>query len=163
MLKIKVETYVLIMGCPQDGLPALDYRREHGLPERMDNRYPISCEIADDETLYRLLVAAGYRGTSYTDGTEAILAVDRGMLSFPAASETYHGASYGWRAEVAPATLRAEQQAQGSRQWHATLGDVLVAIASDSPDAQRARRAKAQRAAELRQQIAAAEQALAAL
>lgn len=159
MFKIKVDTWVKIAGCPDSGLPALDFRRDNGLQERMDDRFPIVADITD-ETLFRRLVEAGYYVTTYSDGTAAVLAIDNGR-GFPvrdAYSKTqyqYHGASYGWRAEVTPTLLR--------RLDPTALGDVLVAIAYDAPSAQDARRTSVARAVELRTIIAAAQQELAAL
>lgn len=142
LFKIFANTYVIIAGCPRSGPAALDFRREHDLPtDRADNRHPISGTWYD-ETYFRQLHAAGYKFEYFSDGTCRIDAVDNDGSSFPRVAngneQTRHGATYGWRAQVAPSTIRQGDIA------------VLLAIAADSPAAQREREEREAKLRELR-------------
>lgn len=149
-LQIKVDTYILIRGCPSSGPKALDFRRANGLPDdRADNRYPIERGPCVDETLFRALVTAGYRYSSCTDGHCEISAIDRSH-HWPDAtssngSTTYHSATYGWRAEI-PASVLAEYSRTG------VIGPVLLAIAEDSPRAHDERAKVAAQVSQLREE-----------
>lgn len=96
MFKAKFDTYVKIQGCPEDGLAALDYRREHGLEERGDNRVPIKLEGPIEEADFRRLAAAGYHISSYTNGTLEV----EGWLKDINERSFQPLDSYGWRPSV---------------------------------------------------------------
>ena len=107
-IRVTVKTHVRIHGCPQSGVPAIDYRRSVGLPDdRADALYLLEGEIASEgrdeaEAQIRRLVEAGYSVQYDVAGQglrEAYSAVYR--MSLPAA-----GGSAGLRlaaAEVAAA------------------------------------------------------------
>ena len=167
-ITLKVNTYVLISGCPENPIGALDFRAQNGLPPRGDNHHPV---VYDDEiNLHdlRRLVGAGYRTTTTADGDVSIELADGafGWRGWPMVEtgcstneKTHHGAPYGWRAEVPAYVLR-----------RGIVEDILVEIAGDSPAkrrqrAERLRRAEAARVAlqEAETAVAACRAALAAL
>lgn len=67
---------IKILGCPESGIPALDWRRAAGLPERLDNEYPVSIEGQVSETDFRRLVSEGYKAFAMDDGSRRLSFVD---------------------------------------------------------------------------------------
>ena len=67
----KIGVRIRIEGCPESGIPALEYRRAHGLAERLDDRSDVSIdgEISEDE--FRALVTAGWKASN-RDGAQVI-------------------------------------------------------------------------------------------
>ena len=61
MFTAHICTDVIIAGCPEAGLAALDWRRAHGFTDRMDNRIPVEVKGEITETDFRALVGAGWR------------------------------------------------------------------------------------------------------
>lgn len=108
---IELSTEVKIDGCPTTITEAIDWRRAHGLPERHDERQPLSWS-GDDEESFRAALADGASPTRYANGGATIDARDsEGYSAFGPAREGsygyYHGSSYGWRAAIPVDIVRA--------------------------------------------------------
>lgn len=102
MWNITVETTVIIAGCPDSGIAAVDWRREHGIPDSPDARLFIHQASLADEQLVRELAGLGYRPDAGLD-----LRLDRYSHGWPRTdSGTYHD-SGSWVAEIACATAQA--------------------------------------------------------
>lgn len=43
MFKFEINTPVVIKGCPEHGIKAVDFRRKHGLPDGTDNKLTVVC------------------------------------------------------------------------------------------------------------------------
>lgn len=43
MFKFEINTPVVIKGCPEHGIEAVDFRRKHGLPDGTDNKLTVVC------------------------------------------------------------------------------------------------------------------------
>jgi hypothetical protein len=73
MFRSDIKMTVAIEGCPLKGLPALDWRRERGLPDRLDNRHEIAVVGDVSEEAFRALVGAGWSASSWRpDGSHCI-------------------------------------------------------------------------------------------
>lgn len=111
MFNIHIKTTVRILGCPRDGIAALDWRRAHSIPgpERGDNKFAIEADV-EDESAFRRLVAAGATTTSLTDGTLSLELRDDSSRTpgWPLLTQHGggHGRSYGWRASVPASVIR---------------------------------------------------------
>lgn len=165
-IKAIVNTTVRILGCPRPGwdgataLDALDFRREHNLPEdRADADIVLHGEITDEDAI-RSLVKAGCGMTYHSDGT-AVMHLRTGSSSdFPVASPAghiKHGSAYGWLAEVPVGLL---QRARSSYS-QGELTAILLAVCSDTPARQQARLEVDKRLAALRDRVAALSQEMA--
>lgn len=96
MFKAKFDMHVKIEGCPESGLAALDYRREHGLNERGDNLIRIVLNWSIPEADFRRLVEAGYMSRSDSDGSLEVSEYLPGINT----RSCQPADSYGWRATV---------------------------------------------------------------
>jgi hypothetical protein len=55
-----IEVRIVLEGCPERGVDALDFRRVRGLPERLDNRMFVRIHGEVSESDYRALLSAGW-------------------------------------------------------------------------------------------------------
>ena len=85
---------VKIAGCPDQGLDALDWRREHGLPDRLDNIVPVRVKGEIEENEFRALLKAGYRAHYYAGGGHVQL------IDLPTKHNPDEGCFYGHYATV---------------------------------------------------------------
>ena len=60
----RLRVRIVAAGCPERGVEALDWRRAHGLSDRLDNRCDVTIEDGITEAEFRALVTAGW-GVSY--------------------------------------------------------------------------------------------------
>lgn len=58
MFAVSINRSVVIEGCPKEGIEAVDFRRQHGLPERPTNKEEVNF-TATDESLFRRIQASG--------------------------------------------------------------------------------------------------------
>lgn len=72
LFNANIRVRVVIEGCPERGVEALDWRRTRGLTERLDNRHDVSIQHAIDEASFRALVAAGWYASTHTDGSATV-------------------------------------------------------------------------------------------
>lgn len=74
LFRANLKVHIKIAGCPESGVAALDYRRAHGLPERLDNRHDVEIKGEISEADFRELVAAGYGSfESNGDGAQELV------------------------------------------------------------------------------------------
>jgi hypothetical protein len=85
-----ISVRICILGCPASGLPALDWRRARGLPERLDNRHDVTIlgEVSEED--FRRLVSAGFLASGSTDGSMTVARTALGQAYCPLTT-TWHG------------------------------------------------------------------------
>jgi hypothetical protein len=88
LFRSNITVRITIEGCPVSGLHALEYRRENGLPERMDNRHDIAIQREISEEDFRRLVDTGWQYDLYADGT---VCVERSGLQLRWCPHDHHG------------------------------------------------------------------------
>jgi hypothetical protein len=67
----QISVRIRIDGCPESGIPALEYRRAHGLAERLDDSADAKINGEISEAEFRALVAAGWKASD-RDGAQVI-------------------------------------------------------------------------------------------
>lgn len=94
LFRVSIKVRIGIVGCPERGIAALDWRRERGLSERLDNRADVELDGDISESDYRALIDAGWGYDTYGDGSSCVA---RNSLR----QEFDPVSSYGYRAMVA--------------------------------------------------------------
>lgn len=89
LFHIDITCRIIISGCPESGLPALDFRRANGLPERMDNRNDVTLKGDITEPEFRRLIAAGWRAWAQTDGSAIIHESDFRLTNYFRPDQSY--------------------------------------------------------------------------
>lgn len=72
LFKANIGVRIVIADCPRSGIEALDWRREHGFSDRLDNYCDVEIRGNITESQFRKLIKSGYGCHSYEDGSQTV-------------------------------------------------------------------------------------------